>query len=223
MYTRLTPSKLVNLTSDPSAHGMVSLAVQYSHHVYQRSVRADKQSYVAPNLRHGTKAMVLDSSAVDSMTTIVLAIRGTQSFKDWLVNMKTEPKQSVGFLDDSSNVCHAGFLRATKRMVNPVTERLQHLLDDNPHYEPYALLITGHSAGGAVASLLYCHLLAMQASSELTVLSRRFQRVHCVTFGAPCAHSSRPLNLSRSIRFSTPSSTRVILSQAQTRRTFAHC
>lgn len=56
--------------------------------------------------------MVLDLSAIDSMATIVLAIRGTQSFKDWLVNMKTEPKKPVGFLDDSANACHAGFLEA---------------------------------------------------------------------------------------------------------------
>ena len=91
-------------------------------------VRADKQSYVVPNPRHETKAMVPDSSAVDSMATIVLAIRGTESFKDWVVNVKTEPKQPVGFLRDSSNACHAGFLRATKRIVSPVTERLRQAL-----------------------------------------------------------------------------------------------
>lgn len=176
---------------------MVSLAAQYSHRVYQPSARADEQSYVAANLRRGTKAMVLDSSAVDSMATIVLAIRGTQSFKDWFVNMEREPTPPIGFLDDASNACHEGFLRATKRMIPPVTKRLRQLLDDNPHYEAYSLLITGHSSGGSVASLLYCHLLATTVSSELTTLSRRFQRIHCVTFGAPpCA--LRPL-------FPTPS------------------
>lgn len=176
---------------------MVSLAAQYSNRAYNRNNGTDGHSFFPANLRRGTKAMVLDSSAVDSMATIVLAIRGTQSFKDWLVNMKTEPTPPAGFLDDPSNACHAGFLRATKCMIRPVTKRLRRLLDDNPHYESYSLLITGHSAGGAVASLLYCHLLATQVSSELTTLSRRFQRVHCVTFGAPpCA--LRPL-------FPTPS------------------
>lgn len=81
-------------------------------------------------------------------------------------------------------------------MVSPVTERLHQLVGDNPDYESYSLLITGHSAGGTVASLLCCHLLA-EVSSELTELSRRFQRVHCVMFGAPPC-TLRPL-------FPTPS------------------
>lgn len=89
--------------------------------------------------------------------------------------------------DDSGNYCHAGFLSVAQKMIQPVAARLRQLLQEDPGRRSYSLLITGHSAGGAVASLLYAHMLATTpaASSELNALTGRFKRVHCVTFGTP--------------------------------------
>ncbi len=42
-------------------------------------------------------------------------------------------------------------------MVKPVAQRLRQLLEEDPSRASSSLLITGHSAGGAVASLLYMH------------------------------------------------------------------
>lgn len=72
-------------------------------------------------------------------------------------------------------------------MIKPVAARLRQLLQENPGLRSYSLLITGHSAGGAVASLLYAHMLSTSqaAQSELNSLTGRFKRVHCVTFGTP--------------------------------------
>jgi hypothetical protein len=72
-------------------------------------------------------------------------------------------------------------------MVKPVAARLRHLLQENPGRAQYSLLITGHSAGGAVASLLYCHMLSTspETESELNILTGCFKRIHCVSFGAP--------------------------------------
>lgn len=72
-------------------------------------------------------------------------------------------------------------------MVKPVAARLRQLLQEDPGRRSYSLLITGHSAGGAVASLLYSHMLSTSpaAASELNSLTGRFKRVHCVTFGTP--------------------------------------
>lgn len=72
-------------------------------------------------------------------------------------------------------------------MVKPVAARLRQLLQENPGFRSYSLLITGHSAGGAVASLLYAHMLSSSpaAQSELSSLTAHFKRVHCVTFGTP--------------------------------------
>jgi hypothetical protein len=72
-------------------------------------------------------------------------------------------------------------------MVKPVAARLRQLLEEDPNRSSYSLLITGHSAGGAVASLLYSHMLAASeaSASELNSLTGCFRRIHCITFGTP--------------------------------------
>lgn len=89
--------------------------------------------------------------------------------------------------DDPGNLCHTGFLTVARKMVKPVAARLRHLVEEDPNRSRYSLLITGHSAGGAVAALLYSHMLSTSrdAESELNILTGRFKRIHCVTFGAP--------------------------------------
>jgi hypothetical protein len=72
-------------------------------------------------------------------------------------------------------------------MIGPIAARLRQLLQEHSGRAKYSLLITGHSAGGAVAALLYSHMLSSnpQTKTELRELSSRFKRIHCVTFGAP--------------------------------------
>jgi len=72
-------------------------------------------------------------------------------------------------------------------MIKPVAARLRHLLEEDPGRSKCSLLITGHSAGGAVAALLYSHMLSTsrEAESELNILTGFFKRIHCVSFGAP--------------------------------------
>jgi hypothetical protein len=87
--------------------------------------------------------------------------------------------------DDPGNLCHAGFLHVARSMVEPVATRLRTLLAENPSRSNCSLLITGHSAGGAIAALLYAHMMSTTVDSELNYLTSFFKRVHCVTFGAP--------------------------------------
>jgi hypothetical protein len=72
-------------------------------------------------------------------------------------------------------------------MVAPVARRLRQLLEEDPGRASYSLLITGHSAGGAVAALLYSHMIATSkgAESELNTVVGCFKRIHCITFGTP--------------------------------------
>ena len=56
-------------------------------------------------------------------------------------------------------------------MIKPVAARLRSLLEENPSRSTCSLLMTGHSAGGAVASLLYSHMLAEDVGSELNVMT----------------------------------------------------
>ena len=70
-------------------------------------------------------------------------------------------------------------------MVPSVAARLRSLLEEDPSRSSCSLLMTGHSAGGAVATLLYAHMLCEGLRSELSILTGCFKRIHCITFGTP--------------------------------------
>ncbi|KAK0735400.1 Alpha/Beta hydrolase protein [Apiosordaria backusii] len=173
---------------------LLCLAAQYSERVYEKPTGAESDTHVDADWRAGTKAMVIKSMPMDYMNTIVFSVRGTATFMDWAVNLKTDPVSPAGFLDDPHNLCHSGFLSVARKMVVPVARRLRQLLEEDPSRAAYSLLITGHSAGGAVASLLYMHMLSTSkaAESELNNVAGFFKRIHCVTFGTPPI-SLRPL------------------------------
>jgi hypothetical protein len=166
---------------------LLCLAATYSERVYTPpgSKSKETETHVPSDWRTGTKAMVLKSIPVDDMNTVVFAIRGSEGFMDWAVNYNTAPSSPEGFLEDASNLCHAGFLYVAKKMIKPVADRLRVLLEENPARSNCSLLITGHSAGGAVAALLYAHMMSTKIESELSYLTGFFKRVHCITFGAP--------------------------------------
>ncbi|KAI9843625.1 MAG: hypothetical protein M1837_006207 [Sclerophora amabilis] len=184
LNSRLPPN-LPPLKLRLSTFPLISLAAQYSHRVYTRPIGAERDTHVEADWRMGTKAMVIKSVPNDAMNTIVFAIRGTQTFMDWAVNLNSAPASPTGFLDDPGNLCHSGFLSVARKMVKPVASRLRHLLEEDPSRASCSLLITGHSAGGAVAGLLYAHMLAERVKSELNFLTGCFKRVHCITFGSP--------------------------------------
>ncbi|EAQ86133.1 hypothetical protein CHGG_07386 [Chaetomium globosum CBS 148.51] len=167
---------------------LLCLAAQYSERVYEPpTARAERDAHVDADWRTGTKAMVIKSIPMDSMNTIVFAIRGTATFMDWAVNLDMTPTSPAGFLDDPGNLCHSGFLSVARKMVTPVARRLRQLLEEDPWRASYSLLITGHSAGGAVAALLYSHMLATskEAETDLNIVAGCFKRIHCITFGTP--------------------------------------
>ncbi|KAI1138490.1 alpha/beta-hydrolase [Hypoxylon sp. FL0543] len=181
------PRDLPSLRLYIPTYALICLAAQYSERVYENPRGAERDTHVDADWRTGTKAMRIKSVPVDHKNTIVFAIRGTATFLDWSVNLNTAPTAPTDFLDDPSNFCHAGFLAVARKMISPVAARLRHLLEEDSRRCEYSLLITGHSAGGAVASLLYSHMLSTSkaASSELNILTGCFKRVHCITFGAP--------------------------------------
>ncbi|KAI9799043.1 MAG: hypothetical protein M1833_004237 [Piccolia ochrophora] len=164
---------------------LICLAAQYSGKVYARPSGAERQTHIDADWRLGTKAMVIKSVPIDDNKTIVFAIRGSQTFMDWAVNLNSAPTSPTGFLDDPGNLCHSGFLSVARKMIRPVASRLRALLEENPSRSCCSLLITGHSAGGAVASLLYAHMLSTTTNSELNLLTGCFRRVHCINFGSP--------------------------------------
>ncbi|KAI9875101.1 MAG: hypothetical protein M1830_008874, partial [Pleopsidium flavum] len=179
------PPNLPPLKLYMPTYPLLCLAAQFSQRVYTRPSGAERETHVDADWRLGTKAMVIKSVPIDDMSTVVFAIRGSQTFMDWAVNLNSAPTTPSGFLDDPGNLCHSGFLSVARKMVKPVAARLRSMLEEDPSRASCSLLITGHSAGGAVASLLYAHMLAVDVKSELNILTGCFKRVHCITFGAP--------------------------------------
>ncbi|EGE78046.1 vegetative cell wall protein gp1 [Blastomyces dermatitidis ATCC 18188] len=176
----LTPLRLYIPT-----YPLLCLAARFSQRVYNKPTGAERETRVEADWRLGTKAMVIKSEPVDNMNVIVFAIRGTHSFRDWATNMNSDPVAPDNFLDDRGNLCHAGFLSVARRIAKPVAMRLRQILDENPSRISSSLVITGHSAGGAIASLLYMHMLSETLKSDLIRMRDYFKRVHCITFGAP--------------------------------------
>ncbi|OAX84895.1 hypothetical protein ACJ72_00717 [Emergomyces africanus] len=179
------PDSLTPLRLYIPTYPLLCLAARFSQRVYNKPTGAERETRVEADWRLGTKAMVIKSEPVDNMNVIVFAIRGTHSFRDWATNMNSDPVSPENFLDDSGNLCHAGFLSVACRMVRPVAARLRQILDENPSRISCSLVITGHSAGGAIASLLYMHMLSGTLKSDLIRMRDCFKRVHCITFGAP--------------------------------------
>ncbi|KAI9679590.1 MAG: hypothetical protein M1829_001552 [Trizodia sp. TS-e1964] len=179
------PPNLPPLQVYITTYPLLCLAAQYSQRVYSQPTGAEKETHVDADWRMGTKAMVIKSVPIDTQNTVIFAIRGSQTFMDWAVNIDNAPVSPNGFLDDPGNLCHSGFLSVARKMVKPVAARLRNMLQEDPERSKCSLLITGHSAGGAVASLLYSHMISQDIESELTILTGFFRRVHCITFGSP--------------------------------------
>ena len=77
---------------------MLCLAASYSQRVYTKPTNAERETHVNADWRMGTKAMVIKSVPIDKMNTVVFAIRGSQTFMDWAVNLNSAPASPEGFL-----------------------------------------------------------------------------------------------------------------------------
>jgi len=143
------------------------------------------------------------------LSVIVVAIRGTASIHDWMVNFNDAAPQKRTFdsklaalkLNDvtedivqsdflgltqekTAYKAHEGFLNCAKFMTPKIAQELAYILKDISPAEKPILLLTGHSAGGAIASMLYAHLHSL-AQTDLSNLRDKFGFIHCITFGAP--------------------------------------
>ncbi|RYC90821.1 hypothetical protein BFJ63_vAg6438 [Fusarium oxysporum f. sp. narcissi] len=123
------------------------------------------------------------SRIIESLPVLVLAIRGSASKMDHIVNANAQPRTtesfiSKGCLEDLK--AHSGFLNSARALDSIVTNLVNKYLESFPEMsekKPH-VLFTGHSAGGAVSQLLYLRHMSDQNLNQ----SARFS---CVTFGAP--------------------------------------
>ncbi len=102
---------------------------------------------------------------VEHKNYLAIAFRGTDEFDDWIDNLKLPRKSLDGFAE-----CHGGFLDAT----NDIWDDIDDAYKKARTREKRPLFITGHSLGGAMATV---------AATKLLHEGRPFISVY--TFGQP--------------------------------------
>lgn len=80
------------------SYPLLCLAAQYSQRAYNKPTGNEREAFVNADWRMGTKAMVIKSMPIDDMNCVVFAIRGSQTFMDWAVNLNSSPVSPKDFL-----------------------------------------------------------------------------------------------------------------------------
>ncbi|KAI1191178.1 Alpha/Beta hydrolase protein [Nemania serpens] len=116
-------------------------------------------------------------------TYLIIAVRGSASTVDQIVNLHGEPRDASTLFETIKVTphskdqilkfqAHAGFLNSAKELLAPVSAQIQKQLSKS---HTFRIILTGHSAGGAVATLLHLVLRAKFTDVSFS----------CITFGCP--------------------------------------
>ncbi|CAG8497011.1 6576_t:CDS:2 [Paraglomus occultum] len=130
--------------------------------------------------------------------SIILALRGTMSIHDLIVDLSCEYMdfqlpEDIQRGDETKYKVHKGIWQVAKDLSTPgaeggVFDVLNKELEEN---EDYGLVLIGHSLGAGVASVL-----ALLWASPTTRMTTRWsklplgRRVHCYAFATPCVMSA---------------------------------
>ncbi|KAK4444484.1 Alpha/Beta hydrolase protein [Podospora aff. communis PSN243] len=128
--------------------------------------------------------------------TLIVSIKGTSTITDHMVNMNGKSKDASKLFtvpgQDTPVQAHAGFLSCAEALVPAITEGiLQQLALDTKISN---IVFTGHSAGGAVASLVFLHF-AFLANPPPQITSTKLS---LITFGSAPSTSPSLTALCRS-------------------------
>ncbi|KAK3361663.1 Alpha/Beta hydrolase protein [Lasiosphaeria ovina] len=130
------------------------------------------------------------ADAVDNdnalLPVLVIAVRGTVTKVDHMVNANGRPVDAAAFVGTHYGTelrAHAGFLNSADALDDTALARISSYVRAQKARGAKAhVLFAGHSAGGAVASLLYLRYRGRQEFESTA-------RFSCITFGAPPAVS----------------------------------
>ena len=113
------------------------------------------------------------SSKINNKKTLYVVFKGSSSFRDFMSDAKAVPLnlKDIPQLSNLKGFTHYGFYKHMKDEVSQILEAV-----GKYEKECEQVYVTGHSLGGAMASIF--SLMAVNRS----VTSKK---VHCVTFGAP--------------------------------------
>ena len=113
---------------------------------------------------HGEKALV--GRFIDT-NTLFISFRGSKTIENWIDNVQF----SLICPYDNKNICvETGFYKVFEYMKNDIHSAIENYVNQ---YSIKNILFTGHSLGGAVATLMAYHFASENINIEL------------VTFGSP--------------------------------------
>ena len=122
----------------------------------------------------------------DQSIALVVAIRGSVSGIDWLVNLNSQAVTAPDLLNFPNALTpplvHRGYVDCARALM-PALEKQMISIMDKLQGRKVDLVFTGHSAGGAVATLLYCCFRTRPPPAIFSLSNR--PSLSCITFGAP--------------------------------------
>jgi predicted lipase len=115
---------------------------------------------------------------------ICVAFRGTDSLKDWYYNLQIKKYCIKGDIRVHKGYCSQLFV---SNLYHRLSNQIQQLLHVNPEYK---LFITGHSAGGALATLFGYLLSSEIPKKEINIVSFASPRIGNYAF--KCDFENKP-------------------------------
>ncbi|KAI4231349.1 MAG: hypothetical protein LQ349_005674 [Xanthoria aureola] len=151
---RVVSTPRPNTTATRRSHfewQLIEHAANASHEVYQELPDLNDGLYLTA--RGLSKAMIMYVDEVNG-PVLIIAIRGTVTKGDWMLNVNSRPRSSSKFkMLSVSAVWHGGFLAVAEAMANQTVKEIAKIHSDHPKID--RILFTGHSAGGAIAQIFY--------------------------------------------------------------------
>lgn len=112
--------------------------------------------YSFNDTKHETRGYI---GYTESQKTIYIAFQGTDSVKNWVSNLDAV---TTSYPHCDGCTVHKGFYKAEQVVINDIFEQVRSLRNRFPDY---SILVTGHSLGGALATLCATDLVSSGVSN----------------------------------------------------------